>query len=170
MDAKRFRTALLLPASLCALVACTSIAVKTTPYPGLQKLAATDPDKVEILRAAPARPHEKLGEIQIDSSNDPAPPLVDLATTLQEEAAKLGADAVAEREGQGAQQGGEGRHHDRPEAEEGGLVDRLGGCVRSVAAAVLAGVGRCPGRLFRRPRRIQATAAAAGGVRGGGAR
>ena len=94
MEAKRFLKALLLPASLCALVACTSIEVKTTPYPGLQKLAATDPDKVEILRAAPARPHEKLGEIQIDSSNDPAPPLVDLATTLQEEAAKLGADAV----------------------------------------------------------------------------
>ena len=51
MEAKRFLKALLLPASLCALVACTSIEVKTTPYPGLQKLAATDPDKVEILRA-----------------------------------------------------------------------------------------------------------------------
>ena len=94
MDAMRFLKALLVPAALGALVACTSIDVKTTPYPGLPKLAPTAADKIEILRAAPSRAHEKLGEIQIDASNDPAPPLVDLGTTLQEEAAKLGADAV----------------------------------------------------------------------------
>src|SRR5262249_25782466 len=94
VNAKRILRGLLLSASLGALAACTSIDVKTTPYPGVAKYAATDPEKVEILRSTPSRAHDKLGEIQLDASNDPAPPLVDLGSTLREEAAKLGADAV----------------------------------------------------------------------------
>src|SRR5262249_49285641 len=49
VNAKRILRGLLLSASLGALAACTSIDVKTTPYPGVAKYAATDPEKVEIL-------------------------------------------------------------------------------------------------------------------------
>ena len=94
MNATRIFRGLLFAASLGALAACTSFTVQTTPFPGAPKLAASDPEKIEILRSTPSRNFDKLGEIQIDASTDPAPPLVDLGGTLREEAAKLGADAV----------------------------------------------------------------------------
>jgi hypothetical protein len=94
VNANRILRGLLLATSLGALAACTSIDVKSTPYPAAAKYAPSDPDKIEILRSEPSRDHEKIGEIQIDASTDPAPPLIDLGDTLRKEAAKIGADAV----------------------------------------------------------------------------
>lgn len=94
MNATRSVRRLLRATSLLALVACGSIEVKTTPAPGAPHYAATDPGKVELLRSPPARNYDRLGDIQLDSSTDPAPPITDLGETLREEAAKLGADAV----------------------------------------------------------------------------
>jgi hypothetical protein len=49
---------------------------------------------VEILRTQPTRPHDRLGEIMIDASTDPAPPIAKVEEKLRKEAAKLGADAA----------------------------------------------------------------------------
>jgi hypothetical protein len=46
------------------------------------------------LRSEPTRPNDRLGEIMIDASTDPAPPLTEVEAKLRKEAAKLGADAV----------------------------------------------------------------------------
>lgn len=94
MNATRILRRLLIATSLGAFAACTSYELKTTPEPGAAKYAPSDPDQIEILRSVPSRAHEKLGEIQVDASTDPAPPLVELGKTLRKEAAKLGADAI----------------------------------------------------------------------------
>jgi hypothetical protein len=49
---------------------------------------------VEILRTQPTRPHDRLGEIMVDASTDPPPPIDKVEARLRDEAAKLGADAV----------------------------------------------------------------------------
>ena len=40
------------------------------------------------------RPHERLGDIMVDASTEPAPPVAEIEAKLRSEAAKLGADAV----------------------------------------------------------------------------
>jgi hypothetical protein len=40
------------------------------------------------------RPHVRLGEIVIDASTEPAPPVTEVEAKLRAEAGKLGADAV----------------------------------------------------------------------------
>jgi hypothetical protein len=42
----------------------------------------------------PTRPHDRLGEITVDASTDPAPPIEKVEDKLRAEAAKLGADAA----------------------------------------------------------------------------
>ncbi|MNE83096.1 hypothetical protein D3C80_1798840 [compost metagenome] len=54
----------------------------------------TDPASVEVLRREPLRPHERLGEVIIDASTDPAPPVDEIEQRLREEAAKIGGEAV----------------------------------------------------------------------------
>jgi hypothetical protein len=81
-------------AMACALVACATIDATTTQYVGAPHPAATDAATVQILRAPPARPHDRLGEIVVDASIDPAPPIEKVEQRLREEAAKIGADAV----------------------------------------------------------------------------
>jgi len=93
----RFRPrlpAILAAAALAALAACASIDATSTQYVGASHPPPTDPQRVEILRAAPVRPHERLGEVVIDASTDPPPPITDVEAKLRDEAAKLGADAV----------------------------------------------------------------------------
>ncbi|MNG27828.1 hypothetical protein D3C84_1129970 [compost metagenome] len=46
------------------------------------------------MRVAPTRPFVRLGEILIDASVDPAPPITQVEEKLREQAATLGADAV----------------------------------------------------------------------------
>lgn len=47
-----------------------------------------------MLRTEPLRPHVRLGEVLIDASVDPAPPITQVEEKLREESAKLGGDAV----------------------------------------------------------------------------
>jgi hypothetical protein len=76
------------------LASCASIDAKSSRYVGAPRFAPTDPAKVEVLRIEPTRLHHRLGEIVLDVSTEPAPPVSDLEARLRREAAKMGADAV----------------------------------------------------------------------------
>lgn len=84
----------LLAACCPALISCASVDAVTTPYVGAPHFAPGDAAAVQIVRAEPKRPHDRLGEIVVDASVDPAPPIVEVESKLRSEAAKLGADAV----------------------------------------------------------------------------
>jgi|SRR5882672_4746301 len=90
------RTAVLvgITAAAFALAACVTLSATTSPYAGAPHPAAVDPAAVQIMRTQPTRPHEQLGEIVVDASVDPAPPITDVEAKLRAEAATLGADAV----------------------------------------------------------------------------
>ena len=80
-------------AGLVALTGCKTVSTKSHQYLGVQTLPASDPAQVQILREMPARPHEKLGEIEAQpSSNGVGNQEIEQA--LQKAAAKLGANAV----------------------------------------------------------------------------
>ena len=85
---------LLLVALAGGLTACASVDATTTEYVGAPHFPPGDPAKVEILRREPTRPHDRLGEVMIDASTDPAPPITEIEGKLRTEAAKMGADAV----------------------------------------------------------------------------
>src|SRR5690606_16364601 len=73
---------------------CASLDASTTQYVGAPRFEATDASRVRVLRSEPTKPHDKLGEIEVDASINPAPPVEEIETKLRAEAAKLGADAV----------------------------------------------------------------------------
>jgi len=79
---------------LVLLNGCASLSVRTVPYLGVPRYASTAPASIGILQQAPARAHEKLGEVVVDASADPAPPVEKIEAALRSEAARLGADAV----------------------------------------------------------------------------
>jgi hypothetical protein len=81
-------------ALLLALAGCTSIDARTTEYVGVPHAAPTSAANVEVLRREPLRPHTRLGEIVVDASIDPAPPISDVEQKLRTEAASIGGDAV----------------------------------------------------------------------------
>ena len=83
-----------LGATLLALSAGTSIDAQTTAYVGVPHPAPTLAANVQVLRSEPLRPHIRLGEVLIDASVDPAPPITDVEQKLREEAAKIGGDAA----------------------------------------------------------------------------
>jgi hypothetical protein len=85
---------LLTTALVLTLIGCASINAKSTQYVGAPHFGPTDPSCVEILREAPAKAHDKLGEIRIDASTEPSPPVGDIENKLRDEGAKLGANAV----------------------------------------------------------------------------
>lgn len=76
------------------LVSCATVDATVTQYVGVPRFDPADPAKVQILRAEPMQPHDRLGEILLEISLDPAPPIEDVEQRLREEAAKLGATAV----------------------------------------------------------------------------
>ncbi len=61
---------------------------------GVAHAAPTNAANVEVLRREPLRPHSRLGEILVDASVEPAPPISDVEQKLRDEAAKIGGDAV----------------------------------------------------------------------------
>ena len=63
-------------------------------YVGVAHQPPGEAAKVEILRAEPTRPHDRLGEVMVDATTDPAPPIEKVEERLRQEAATLGADAV----------------------------------------------------------------------------
>jgi len=83
-----------LVATLLALHGCATVDAETTAYVGVEHPAPTLPSEVAVLRSEPLRPHIRLGEVLIDASVDPAPPITEVEQKLREEAAKLGGDAV----------------------------------------------------------------------------
>ena len=80
--------------SVLLLSACASVDAQTTAYVGVEHPAPTLASEVQLLRTEPTRPNVRLGEILIDASVDPAPPITQVEQKLREEAAKLGANAV----------------------------------------------------------------------------
>jgi hypothetical protein len=87
-------TCLLLVALAGMLASCTSLHATATPYVGAPHFPPSDPSRVESVRTEPARPHERLGEIMVDASTEPPPPITEVEDKLRTEASKLGADAV----------------------------------------------------------------------------
>jgi len=77
-----------------ALAACTYVEATSTQYVGMPRYPRTDPDKVQVLRAEPRQRHERIGEVMIEASSEPAASAADIEDKLRDEAAKLGADAI----------------------------------------------------------------------------
>ena len=80
--------------ALCLLGACSTIDSHTTQYVGAPHPPPSHPAWVEILRTTPTRPHDRIGEVKVDASTNPAPPVTEVEERLRTEAAKIGADAV----------------------------------------------------------------------------
>lgn len=76
------------------LAACATADVSTTQYVGAPRFQPTQPNAVQILRREPTVPHDRLGEIVVDASVEPAPPITEIEQKLCAAGAKLGADAV----------------------------------------------------------------------------
>jgi hypothetical protein len=84
-----------LPAALVFVTAaCASMSATSMQYVGRPQLPPSDPAMVEILRAEPSRPHERLGEVAVTASTSPSPELADIEEKLRTTASTLGADAV----------------------------------------------------------------------------
>lgn len=93
-DAGRILAVLLLISSACLLVCCSHVKSQQMQYAGATHYAPGDPHRVAILRTEPTQPHERIGEVFIDVSNDPAAPINKVEERLRTEGAKMGADAV----------------------------------------------------------------------------
>ena len=78
----------------CSLASCASIDSRSTQYVGAPHPPPTDAAWVEILRTPPNRPNDRIGEVKVEASTNPAPPVADVEKRLRKEAAKIGADAV----------------------------------------------------------------------------
>ncbi len=74
------------------LAGCSSVAVRTVPFTGVPTYPPTYPDIVEVLRTAPMRPHDQLGEVYIEPEGNASVEAIEAG--LQKGAAPLGADAV----------------------------------------------------------------------------
>ena len=94
MKAHDMSPRLMLIAFAMLLAACATVDVTTTQYVGAPRFQPTEPTAVQILRTEPTAPHDRLGEIMIDASTDPAPPISEVEEKLCKAGAKLGADAV----------------------------------------------------------------------------
>ena len=75
-----------------SLAGCSFVITRVQPYLGSPKYPPSDPARVEILRAEPTRPHERLGEVFAEPSGSPT--VAQYEQALREGAAKMGADAV----------------------------------------------------------------------------
>jgi hypothetical protein len=78
----------------CALASCAYIEASTTQYVGVTRPAPTDAAAVQVLPSEPMRVHDRLGEILLDISVDPAPSVQEVEQRLREEASKMGGNAV----------------------------------------------------------------------------
>lgn len=83
-----------LTGALLAVSGCATVNAQTTAYVGAEHSAPTLASEVVVLRTEPTRPYVRLGEVVIDASVDPVPPITQVEQKLREEAAKLGGDAV----------------------------------------------------------------------------
>ena len=77
-----------------AVASCAYVEATNTQYVGVPRFPATEPAAVQILRAEPKERHDRLGEVFLQVSVDPAPPVAEIEQRLREEAARMGANAV----------------------------------------------------------------------------
>jgi hypothetical protein len=85
----------LVPAALVfATAACASVSATSMQYVGTPHFPPSDPAAIEILRAEPSRPYERLGEVSVTASTRPSPELAAVEEKLRAKASTLGADAV----------------------------------------------------------------------------
>ena len=87
-------TILVLSCFVGVLAACATVDGKSMPYIGGPRPPPTDPAHVAIVREPPTQANDQLGEVIVDASTQPAPPIEQIEDKLRTEAAKLGADAV----------------------------------------------------------------------------
>ena len=78
----------------CIVSACGYVNATSTQYIGVPSFAPTDPKSVQVLPAEPQGRFDRLGELLLDISVDPAPPKEEIEKRLREESAKWGANAV----------------------------------------------------------------------------
>jgi hypothetical protein len=84
-----------LGALACLAASCAYINASTTQYVGVPRYSPVDPATVKVLPAEPMQPpHDRLGEILLEISADPAPSVEEVEKRLREEGAKFGASAV----------------------------------------------------------------------------
>jgi len=76
-----------------AVTGCKTVSTNSHQYLGGPTYPPSDPAQVQILRAEPMRPHEKLGEVQAQPSNSSVSNQ-QIEQALQKAAAKMGANAV----------------------------------------------------------------------------
>jgi hypothetical protein len=78
--------------ALSLVTGCSSVAVRTVRFTEVPPVPPTYPDIVQVLRAEPARPHARLGEVYVEPEGDASVEAIEAG--LQKGAAPLGADAV----------------------------------------------------------------------------
>lgn len=78
--------------ALLALAACSGVQTSSYKLLGAPDLPPTDPASVEILERRPLRPFVRLGQVRAEPEGEADNTAIEQA--LQQEAAKLGADAV----------------------------------------------------------------------------
>jgi hypothetical protein len=88
------RTGMLVAVGLAFLTGCSSLSSRSVAYIAAPRFGPTDATGIEILQAEPSRAHDKLGEVVVNASVDPAPPVDQIEARLRREAGRLGADAV----------------------------------------------------------------------------
>jgi len=84
----------LAPILLVLLAGCAYVEATTVPYVGVAQSAPVDPATIKVLEYEPRERHDRLGEVIVYASRDPAPAVGDIEKRLREEAAKWGANAV----------------------------------------------------------------------------
>ena len=85
---------LLVAALACLITSCAYVEATTTQYVGVPRPPPTDAAAVQVLPSEPMRTHDRLGEILLDISVDPAPSVGEVEQKLREEGAKMGGHAV----------------------------------------------------------------------------
>jgi len=76
------------------LVACATVDGMSTPYIGAPHPPPSDPTRVALLHEPPTQPYDRLGEVVVDASTQPPPPIEQIEGRIRAEAAQLGADAI----------------------------------------------------------------------------
>ena len=89
---KRFYPALATMVLVSLLAGCAYVSVQSRRYLAVPSYPPTDPASVQILRAPPTQPHERLGEISLQPEGNPS--VQEMEAKLREAAAKMGAEAV----------------------------------------------------------------------------
>ena len=78
----------------CVLASCAYVEATTVQYVGVTRFPAGDPAQVQVLRAEPAQRHERLGEVMLQISIEPAAQVEEIERRLREETAKMGGQAI----------------------------------------------------------------------------